>query len=465
MQPAPALPIHPVVATDSAQTPAPASTPSIGTNALATLIASGAAIAGLAVYQWFELLAVRRGETPACAINATVNCATVWNSPFAGRIHDLLGMPVAALGIIYGVVALGLAGLLAVRSRQQGQAVDAYVAGIKLWAVAGALSCVTFGSASFQLGAVCLTCLGTYALTAVYVFGAFKLLPEPLWPDSAALLPGAGWCLVMAVPVYLALLGPGARTPHAPSEKLELSNATKTPSAGGGMSESDYVQAFAALDERERLYNSYARQQWTEKRPGDTSHWQVRTITGSADAPVKLVDFTDILCGHCRAFEQVEGELEKAAPPGSISFEARYFPLDGECNPQIKKAVGDGIRCMGAKVQLCLEGTPKFADVRHTLFSNQQTLTKEKIVELAVAGSGQSAETLLACVNSEETQRKLNEDIDYAMHFHIEGTPLVLVNGRESPPAPRFLLGMAIARGDVSLASVFGTYPPPPPPQ
>lgn len=453
------------MATDSApQTPASASSSTIAPNALATLGASSAALAGLAVYQWLELLAVRRGETPACAINATVNCATVWNSPFAARLHEVLGMPVAALGVIYGLVGLGLSLLLAVRSRQQ-QSVDAFVAGIKLWAMAGALSCITFGSASFQLGAVCLTCLGTYALTAVFTFGAFKLLPEPLWPDSATLLPGAGWALVLSVPVYLALLGPGARTPHAVSEKLDLSKSTGTPSSGGGMSEADYVQAFAALDEHEKSFNSYARQQWQNARPGDTSHWQVRTLTGSPEAPVKLVDFTDILCGHCRAFEQVEGELEKAAPPGSISFEARYFPLDGECNSQIQKVVGDGIRCMGAKVQLCLEGTPKFAEVRHTLFANQQSLTREKIVELAVAGSGQSAETLLACVNSEETKRKLNEDIDYAMRFHIEGTPLVLVNGRESPPAPMFLLGLAVAHGDVTSAAVFGTYPPPPPPQ
>ncbi len=451
------------MATDSAPpTPAAPAAPSvaIGTNALGTLLASSGALTALAIYQWFELLAVRRGETPACAINATVNCATVWNSPFAAKIHDMLGMPVAALGVIYGAVGVALSVLLLWRTRQR-LSTDAFVAATKLWAVAGVLSCVSFGSASFQLGAVCLTCLGTYALTAVFTFGAFRLLPGPLWPETGALLPGTGWALVLAVPVYLALLGPGARTPHAPSERM--SEAVASAASAGGMTEPEFKQAFAALEERERLFTSYARAQWIAAKQGDVSPYPVRARLGPADAPVKVVDFTDILCGHCRAFEQVEGELEKAAPTGSMSFEARYFPLDGECNPQVQKAVGDGVRCMGAKVQLCLEGTPAFAAVRHELFDNQQSLTREKILEIAAKGSGKSTDALLECVTSPETAARLNQDIEYAMRFQISGTPLILVNGKSSAPAPMFLLGLAIAKGDPN-ASVFDTFPPPPTP-
>jgi protein-disulfide isomerase len=265
--------------------------------------------------------------------------------------------------------------------------------------------------------------------------------------------------LVLAVPVYLALLGPGAKTPHARNEELSVSGGA----SAGGMTESEFKQAFGALEEREQLFMSYARAQWVAAKPGDASAYPVRARLGPADAPVKVVDFTDILCGHCRAFEQVEGELEKAAPPGSLSFEPRYFPLDGECNAQVQKTVGDGIRCLGAKVQLCLEGTPAFSKVRHDIFENQQSLTKDKVLEFAVKGSGRSADELMACVNSPETTAKLNQDIEYAMRFHISGTPLILVNGKESQPAPMFLLGMAIAKGDAN-SSVFSTFPPPPTP-
>ena len=74
--------------------------------ALGVLLASGLATTGLAVYQWLELLVVRQGGKVACSVNETVNCATVWNSSFSSSIHDTLGMPVAALGVVWGVAAV-----------------------------------------------------------------------------------------------------------------------------------------------------------------------------------------------------------------------------------------------------------------------------------------------------------------------------------------------------------------------
>ena len=57
-----------------------------------SLMLSAALNAGLAMYQWFELITVRRGGSTVCSVNETVNCATVWNSPFASAVHDTLGM-------------------------------------------------------------------------------------------------------------------------------------------------------------------------------------------------------------------------------------------------------------------------------------------------------------------------------------------------------------------------------------
>ncbi|MHB8876019.1 MAG: vitamin K epoxide reductase family protein, partial [Myxococcaceae bacterium] len=62
----------------------------------------------LSLYQWMELVLVRSGGKAICALNATVNCTTVWNSSFASRIHGLLGVPIAALGLVWGLTAFGL---------------------------------------------------------------------------------------------------------------------------------------------------------------------------------------------------------------------------------------------------------------------------------------------------------------------------------------------------------------------
>lgn len=423
--------------------------------ALGTLMGASAALTALAVYQWFELLELRNGRAPACAINATFNCTTVWNSPLASMVHEYLGMPIAGLGVIYGAVGLALAAM-ATRARSKETDDSAFIGGTKLWAAAGVLSCLVFAGASLQSGAVCLTCLGTYTLTAAYAFGAFKLLPGPWLPPSSALMSGGAWALVFSAPMYLGLLGPGGRTPKSSSTKLDA-----VASATGTTTVADYEASLVGLPQREQLQVSYARAAWKSAQPLDNTGYPVRNRKGPADAPIRIVDFTDILCGHCRVFDGMAEELLRAAPEGSVSVEPRHFPLDGECNPGVQRVWGDGVRCLAAKVQICLEQHPSFFAVRHELFAKQQQLTKEVVLQVATSRSGQSADALLACVGSSETAAKLRQDLEYALRYHIEGTPLVLVNDRETPPVPVFLLGLALAKGDAD-APLFSKLPAPP---
>lgn len=433
------------------------STPSTPTRpspaALGTLLGSATALAGLAIYQWSELMLVRAGGTPACAVNDTVNCAAVWNSPFAGQVHDLLGMPVAGLGLLWGLTALVLPVLLIVQQRK-GTDVNAFLTAIKLWAGAGLLATVTFIAASAAAKAVCLTCLGTYALTFAYGVGAFGLLPKPAWPDTRYLVPGGAWALIISAPLFLALLYPGGRTPKSTSKvKVEGVDTTAT---------ADQLKEWmASLSPQDKLQAAYARNVYLHSEPRDVSAFPVRTRIGPANAPIKLVEFTDILCGHCRMFEQLLSQLV-ALDPSRISVEPRYFPLDGECNPDIQQSPKDGIRCLGAKAQLCLEQHPDFMKLRHELFEHQASLTQDLIFQLA-AKAGMGKDALLACVNSPETQKRIEQDIAYGKLYGIEGTPLVLINGREAPPAPGFLIALVLSNGDAN-APIFNELPPPPTP-
>ena len=92
---------------------------------------TAAADAGLAVYQWRELFTIRAGGTAACSINETVNCATVWNSALASKVHDLLGMPVAGLGLVWALTAVILSGLLA-RAASAGKPLAASIGAVRL---------------------------------------------------------------------------------------------------------------------------------------------------------------------------------------------------------------------------------------------------------------------------------------------------------------------------------------------
>lgn len=419
--------------------------------ALGVAAASGLATAGLAVYQWLELLVVRQGGKPACAVNETVNCAAVWNSKFASAVHDWLGMPVAGLGVVWGVAAAVLVGVLWRKRATDDWPVHA--ASLKLWALGGLASSVVLGLASAEARAVCLTCLGTYGLVGAYAFAAFMMLPGPRWPDSKFLVGGGAWLFVVGAPAFLLTLVPGGNTPKAGA-------VTRF----SGTTEEQLIDNLMHLPQREAMMTSTARHKWLSSPARDVSDLKVRVRHGPTDAPIKVVEFSDVLCPHCAVFEESLEELRGAAPQGTLSIEPRVFPLvdDGCARPGEKDSMKD-VRCTGAKVQICSEDHPLYWDVRKQLFANQQSLrSSDAVLEIASKVTNRPKDALVACINSPETQAKLADDITYARRYNLEGTPLVLLNGRETWPSSGFILGMAVGRGDVN-APWFKNLPPPPP--
>ena len=428
----------------------PSTPPQLSSAATGTLLVSSGGLVGLAIYQWFELLELRAGRTPSCAINATINCGAVWDSPFAHRIHEYIGLPVAGLGVLWGVVAFTLSFLFIQRSRAIGDG-DTFAGALKLWAVMGLLSCVTFVTASIQARALCLTCLGTYALVVVFAIAALRLIGGPLFPSGKDLVPGLGWALVLTVPVYIGLLFPGSRTP--------IQSATLVPRLDKD-DPNDFAAIVASLPEKERLAASWARAQWKASKPQDVSMFPMHAIKGEPDAPVKLVEFTDILCGHCAQFEALFRQIEEVAPPRSLSLEPRYFPLDKECNPGMTGSAGDGVRCYGARLQVCTEKYPKFFEMRSELFANQAKLDQGMMLSIAKRHDVDEV-ALNACMQAPETDARIAEDIAYARKYAIEGTPLVLLNGKVAPPSPIFLMAMALSGGNVDSPLLLNLPPPP----
>lgn len=401
----------------------------------------------LAVWQWMELLLVQSGGKATCSLSASVDCAQVWQSDFAGRVHDLSRLPIAGLGLEWGLTAFALSLWLVHRAVSGGDTRPLEFS-VKAWAALGFLSCVTFGVATARIGIVCPSCLVTYAITTAFAGVAFAALPGPKAPELTPLLGALPKALMIAVPLHLVLLYPASRTPKP------------TPGAlthGGALTDEQVLDYFSRLTPPEAQATADARAEWLKKSVPDFPAPPARQRYGPADAPMRIVEFTDVLCGHCRVLIAMLGELKKAVPAGRLSIEPRYFPLDGECNQNAGQPKGDGIRCLGAKVQICLEGRPEYWDVRDSLFENQSTLSTDKIWELATKGI--SRPELEACVSSPKTSEKLQADIAWAMAYGIEGTPLVLVNGKETAPAAPFLFGMAMAGGD-SSSKFFAKLPP-----
>lgn len=419
--------------------------------ALKVLLGLAALETSLAVFQWYELLVLRRGGKALCSINDFLDCETVWNTRAASLIHGALGVPVAGLGVVWGAAAIFLCVAL-LRRREEVDGAQGLA--LRLTAAAGLVSCAAFAATSLAARAFCPTCLATYAL--VVAFGIVALRKARLPAETHARVGGLLWAVTPAFVAYLAVLWPGMSTPHAPVPGTEqlAQQVDGAGSMSGGAALDRFLDSLNDM-EKQALSDGLAYHRSALSTPPVTP----RHVHGPLDAPVHVVDFTDIRCPHCRQLIEALGMIERALPPGTLSVESRQFPLDSACNPAMKGSDGTGIRCAGAKALICLEGAQDFKQLQRALFEAQSTLTPERIIDIASSGSV-SRETLRQCMESPETQAKLQADVAYAMRYTPEGTPLVLVNGREAPAMPVLLYALALANGNPD-APAFARLPPP----
>ena len=77
-----------------------------------------------------------------------------------------------------------------------------------------------------------------------------------------------------------------------------------------------------------------------------------RRLVGPETAPVRITEWTDVLCEHCADLHATLLALRANLPPGSFSVDSRQFPLDGTCNPLLQPREGESVRCLAAKARI-----------------------------------------------------------------------------------------------------------------
>jgi protein-disulfide isomerase len=419
--------------TRSAAAPAPSS------RALAALAVIAGLNAAWSSFLWRELLRSQSGLTPFCALGAPADCAAVWNAPFAQAVGRLTGVPVAGWGLAWSLVALALPVLLMGRPR------PALLTAVRLTAAAGLVGVFVLVGVVAVEGTFCSSCAITYVLVAAYagiaLFG---------WSRFGLPRPGAGaaWTAASTGAAYLLLLALAPRPQVSAAPPPNAAPASVNPD----QALADYVASLPP-PARQGLADSLGL-----FRTGPVVTLPPpRNLNGPAGAPVRVTEWTDVLCGHCADLHAFWEAALPRLPPGSVAIESRHFPLDAECNP-LMKARQDPVRCLAARAQICLESDPMFFSFQGALFANQRGLTPEKLVSLV--GPSRPREQLLACAQSEATSARLQEDIALAARYQPEGTPLVVVNGRKAVSYPPFLYSIVLARGDGNHPA-FSSLPPP----
>lgn len=407
-----------------------------------------------ALFLWTELVAARAGAEPFCAFDHSGACGQLWDAGFASTIHRLTGLPVAGWGLAWSIAALVLP-LLTLAALADGRNTDRLVGAVQWTALGGFAGVGVMVFASAAAGLFCKSCAITYVLAMIYGGIAFYKFAEPLLPLS-----GVGRSVMAVAAAYALLIYPGLQTPKNTAEEGErsLQSVRTADSSSPSTSSSNTGDTSGIPAENERLLREYL-----ASVDGQVSQFlsnvlefhrnakvveqeEPRNLHGRPDAPVRITDFTDPLCGHCAELHSRLAYLESVLPAGSFNVDSRFFPLDGNCNPQLQIRGPESVRCLAVKAQICMEQTAHDSEFASQIYQAQKGLNENLVYQFAEPFMDRS--TLAACVADPATAAKLADDIAYAWKFQPDGTPLVLVNGRQGSAFGPFLYVMALAGGN-----------------
>lgn len=442
-------------------TAAKASNPSTATALTLLTILGGLSILW-ALFLWKELVDVRStGKDPFCAFGEN-ECGLLWDAAFASAVHNYTGLPVAAWGVVWGIVAL----LMPLHARKaEGRNTARRLNAVKWTAIAGLAGLVVLLAVSASDGLFCTSCALTYVLTLAYGGVVFFMLKSKMPLSMKGLEVPAG----VTVAAFLLLLYPGLSTPKSQAREdqrmleeaarrqteqrlAEENRAKQGPTdtgqsvASGEVNNGDVNNGEAGtaadakkaeLDRQLREFLDGATPEFLQEfsnalhqyREAIYHEEEPRFLRGSYAAQVRVTEFTDALCGHCASLHFALKQIGGIVPEDSFSVDARHFPLDGNCNHELPIRGAETVRCAAARAQICMESSPQASEFSGQVFSKQQGLTLSKLYDLSRPFSSPSA--LKSCMQSDETRAKLIDDVTYAANFKPKGTPLVLVNGKE----------------------------------
>jgi len=152
-------------------------------------------------------------------------------------------------------------------------------------------------------------------------------------------------------------------------------------------------------------------------------------VKGPTDAPIKVVEFADFMCGGCQAAAgALRAYFAQQGPDINLTF--KNFPLEQTCNPGVGKTIHTGA-CELALGAICAAELEAFWPYHDRIFSRAwQVATRKDVIDNGVA-VGMNKAKLEACMASPAANSKLALQIKEGFEVKVEVTPTLLVNGKK----------------------------------
>ena len=155
--------------------------------------------------------------------------------------------------------------------------------------------------------------------------------------------------------------------------------------------------------------------------PAPDPHVKMATVTGymlgRPDAPLTMVEFTDLQCPFCARFATTTFDQIKKdwIDTGKLRFVTRDFPLD--FHPEAKPA---------ARAVRCAADQGKFWELRTALGRNADKLSPDFITATAQS-LGLDMKTFAACTAGTEHDAEIARDQQEGAALGVSGTPTFIV--------------------------------------
>lgn len=151
---------------------------------------------------------------------------------------------------------------------------------------------------------------------------------------------------------------------------------------------------------------------------------------GPANAPVTLVEFSDLECPYCKQANQTIEQLRQKMP-GKFRVVFKYYPLT-KIHPWSMSA---------ALAAVCVteQNPAHFWPFEQSVFDHQDQLTPDnaaaRLHDFALESGTQDA-PFQSCLQNPATRAKVEASIKNGNEVGVESTPTLFLNGRIIPGAP-----------------------------
>ena len=363
-----------------ARKPAPPPIPSTPRAAFAVSLAlasAGLVLAFLLVRVHHDAAA---GLTSFCTISEEINCDKVALS----RWSMVLGVPVAA----WGLVGYALAAVLSAWGLSARRLHPRWPAGLLLLfgAVATAATLVLAYISKALVGAWCLLCMGSWAVSVGLLLAALVAcraggVAAALRDDLKAAGRRSRVVALVAVGGIGFLLALIAGYPRLEARALG--------GASGGSAAATNLMALPPLP--------------------------------AATGPAVL--FSDYECPFCALAHDDLRELLRKRP--DIQVVRRHFPLDQSCNPMLQRPMHLHA-CELARAAICAEAQGQLEAMDDALYASQKAPAP---VEELAARLKLDVGRFKTCLKASSTEARLAEDIAAGMKARLKSTPTYVVDG------------------------------------